>query len=899
MSESIDQAQTALSTTTSKMEMEMEDPDNSITDLQVGPTISSSFDDSETGLVDTFLSPRQRIQSAKSLEEEVTVPKTRVQSLVKGYEEHVLDKKPLSERTRKLLSRHSLPANTSAPLGNNRSIVRLSSRTSLGGSGSGGGEDALARARAAIERRGQARVELRTLAKARVRTDFSAMGASISDSLSEIESKEEGSEENEVGKVVSTSYTQVDKLEDASSTDSATSSLKENMDRANQAGGNVDNATPNENDPKARALRARAKAKERLDATMALLDGNTISSDAGLPAAPLPGESTSPTDQHDKPLNSGSFSDKLASRQRIADESSMSELDKRIEMEEARILAKQQQKNQDTRMLIQVNAENLNQEQLISEQAKRAELDKDKQLAKQRQREEEETRRQARARAARLEEERLAAEASAQLEILEREQSKQLQLEANEEEDARFLEEEQLSTEAAEQLKMMGQDERQGEANEEEVEEVASEDYEEGSQASMNFDPIISPSSSYTRDSGEIIEKLSGASSAASSIGQVDRMLFQGEKRDANRDDDSIFDLVESGSNEMELTTVNEPSSGKDQPSDNSLSAGPMWKLAKEEAAYGEMLKTDFMPRDAQFGEEAEELLDHSPSLESDISETFMPAEENPFFDSSNEYHHDQARGEDAWLQESETDEPSEWKGFKRQRMIYMVGVGTVLGIFLSLYSQTTCHFITGDTSMGDDKGDLSLYYGLNKFAPLDSAFTGYTYCLAYDSEYKYLGVFGMLATVFGMIPIIVICVYLHCTMMHKLLWVGSMWMFYLAFVCQTCTFFVFLTSLCSNGVECSMGPGAWASAISSIVWFMLSIEMKLNSPLIQPIQSGDGVVVIEKENVMSEVRRIWARINGETLRAPSLARTAMRKQRRARKSDKDISSYRPPAEIV
>ena len=32
--------------------------------------------------------------------------------------------------------------------------------------------------------------------------------------------------------------------------------------------------------------------------------------------------------------------------------------------------------------------------------------------------------------------------------------------------------------------------------------------------------------------------------------------------------------------------------------------------------------------------------------------------------------------------------------------------------------------------------------------------------------------------------------------------------------------------------IACSMGPGAWATVISSLAWFALSIEMKLNSAL-------------------------------------------------------------------
>lgn len=246
--------------------------------------------------------------------------------------------------------------------------------------------------------------------------------------------------------------------------------------------------------------------------------------------------------------------------------------------------------------------------------------------------------------------------------------------------------------------------------------------------------------------------------------------------------------------------------------------------------------------------------------------------------------------------------------------MYRIVAMATVLGFFLSLYVQTTCHFVTANETVGEDEAKFFLYYGLHKFTPVDSAFQGHSYCLGYDTEYSYPPpmlprIFGIFGTLFGLIPMIVICVYLRYTYTDEKLWNGAMWMLYLGFVCQIFTLSIFLLGMCQDGVQCSMGPGAWATSVVAIVWFSLSLEMKLNSPLIQPIESNDGTLVIEKDNVrhnqiVSLVKKVWDKINdtinGETKRkGPSLSRTAMKKQRgRVSKGNKETSSYTPP-EIV
>jgi hypothetical protein len=212
-----------------------------------------------------------------------------------------------------------------------------------------------------------------------------------------------------------------------------------------------------------------------------------------------------------------------------------------------------------------------------------------------------------------------------------------------------------------------------------------------------------------------------------------------------------------------------------------------------------------------------------------------------------------------------------------------------------------TCHFITGN-SVDDDELGYILNFGLQEFTPIDSSFQGYKYCLEYDSKYNYNPPLapraaGIAAIIFGSIPLIVVGVYLLFSVTHKILWNTSMWMLYFGSICQISTLSIFLLDLCQEDVYCSMGPGAWATIISSLSWFALSIEMKLNSALVQPVKT-DGVVVIEKQSTMTSWwKKIWLSALGETI-VPSLSRTAMKMQKRVRKGGMETNSYIPPKAV-
>ena len=228
-----------------------------------------------------------------------------------------------------------------------------------------------------------------------------------------------------------------------------------------------------------------------------------------------------------------------------------------------------------------------------------------------------------------------------------------------------------------------------------------------------------------------------------------------------------------------------------------------------------------------------------------------------------------------------------------------------IAGLLPSLYVQTTCHFVTGEVAAAEEvEVDYYLYYGLHKYTPIDAeSVHGYGQCLRYDSQYSYNPPIapqsaGFVATIFGAIPLIIIGVYLFFSVTHKTLWLGSSWMLYLGFLCQLSTLSIFLLDLCQDGFECAMGPGAKATILSSISWFVLSIEMKMNSPLSQPF-NWNGVVLLEKESpYTTQIKKFWLQIKGNA-DAPSLSRTARKRQKdRIRKVAAESARYRAP-EIV
>jgi len=619
--------------------------------------------------------------------------------------------------------------------------------------------------------------------------------------------------------------------------------------------------------------------------------------------------------------------------------------DERLEQERSEESARLEQEK------LFAETERLEREKLAAEAESQAEfkrremelIEQERTLAKQN-KEEEEARRlsEAQAEAGRLKHARLSANVAKQSEIETRAKQEGVRTEQRLTQKgtrrlalakAKRLQRERLAAEATKQADLEGPIEELTKYEDEEA--TVNEDNEsvETSQPSLSFTPIVNASTSCSIGSDPLSDKHSESSEGSASLGKVDRILYQGNFNDLDQEDDLHQDVSDdeeydavANRNEIESQPSNIKATNSDcvQLKDSAslqssseaantddvdlstvpLSAGPMWKRAVEEAAFNSAVKNDFLQRDAPVAT----TLDSSPSTAKDTTDfnkhSFLEAEHGetePSDSYSNYGYHE----DDAWVDGAETDEQEavglrEWKGFKRNRMMYMVVIGILAGLFPSLYVQSTCHFITGDVAVGDDEVEFGLYYGLHKFTPIDSAFQGYSYCQDYDANYNYNPpmvprLAGVAATIFGTIPLIVIGVQIQYSMTHKILWIGSMWMLYIGFVCQISTLSIFLLDLCADGIQCSMGPGAWASEVSSLTWFLLSIEMKINSPLIQPVQSN-GVVVIEKDSlIVLRMKKLWRRIHGEG-KAPSLSRTAMKMQKdRIGKGETELGHYRPP----
>jgi hypothetical protein len=409
-------------------------------------------------------------------------------------------------------------------------------------------------------------------------------------------------------------------------------------------------------------------------------------------------------------------------------------------------------------------------------------------------------------------------------------------------------------------------------------------------QATFGCDLEVNNSSNSSGLSYSLLEKPS-ENSDGSLPSQVDEILFQGKENNTYHSENEYDDIdIENGyygsvSQSSDIDPMDFPPKVH--------SPGPMWKRAKEQASM--------MANETRL-----DALD--PSVTRPFDQNARQMDDHPWREIDK-------------TAEQNTEIFTQWNGFNRERMIFMgkfnrspichnstsnsfaqpflVVVGVLAGLFPSLYAQWTCHFVTGG-NIDDDELTFILNFGLQEFTPIDSSVQGYTYyCLDYDSKYNYKApivprVAGIVAIVLGTIALMVIAVFLLVSITHRILWTTSMWMLYVGSICQISTLSIFLLDICQDDIACSMGPGAWATVVSSLSWFVLSLEMKANSALAQPVKS-DGVVVIERQTALTSwVKKVWNSAIGE----PSLSRTAMMRQKRVRKGGSEPGRYKPPVVI-
>ncbi|KAL9182776.1 hypothetical protein ACHAXT_004055 [Thalassiosira profunda] len=822
-----------------------------------------------TSRSDTFMSPRTAILEAKSSAEELNVSRSRVTKSRQLFETLLKEQKLPSEnspRQSQSKSRQSLPASASASAaGFPRTVAKP--RSSLGS----GNDIVLARARAAID----GRTKSREVVKERLRADMTSMGV--------------GSGED-------------------SSVSLATSSLKENERDARSP-----KRKSNEGEPRDMPLKSiaaptkqsdnaddrtiakkgkavqeskdiRAKARERLNATMALLNASdTLESD--VPAvASSSNEETSMTGQRTaeaaleerKPSVLSVQQSEMIALARLrqkgdsrtvakAEQTQTEQEPPELSTEAANALSKIRQKVEVMRRLAEdgAPAESPVQEERVKEEGCAVEETK------------EETHEEEADVFAALEEH------------LEQENALAVQRPSLEEADAhRRKKVEHIASAALEMLDL--------EQTSEDLMDVvgmmdmAQSPTVDAAEPELNFEAIQSCGTG----SPALADRPSGASEATS-FGDLDNVLFQGatvmqQKQAKERlwpDTKDTCDAVSTSfDNDASVeTAVSEESGG-----------GRLWQAAKEEAELTTALAADFLPRCSSRGG-GDERQPLSPSTDERrlTSASNQSLHDEPSHSTYNGGYYSQSWIEEpAERKEDEVEAVgvgSEWRGFKRNRMTAMVILGILGGLLPSLYVITTCHFITGDVEVGEDGVEFALHYGLQRFTPIDQAFQYYYgECQAYDSAYSnspptLAFALSVAAIIFsgnsldrssGVPP------FLDDAQdsLERI---------------NISTLSIFLTDLCGNGVQCSMGPGSRAAVLSSVVWFILSLEMKLNTPFV-PAADSDGVVVIEKDDrIVSSAKRMWRRAKGEDI-APSLARTALQKQR-GRIGETEIASYRPP----
>ncbi|KAL7469018.1 hypothetical protein ACHAXS_009259 [Conticribra weissflogii] len=209
---------------------------------------------------------------------------------------------------------------------------------------------------------------------------------------------------------------------------------------------------------------------------------------------------------------------------------------------------------------------------------------------------------------------------------------------------------------------------------------------------------------------------------------------------------------------------------------------------------------------------------------------------------------------------------------FDQYRATAVVVLAILLGFLPSVFSQATCHFATGGVAVDGEGVEFDLHFGLWKYTPIENSFQGYNHCQPYsDQFYSSIPVFprlcGLLGLTLGTIPLLVILNHLRLSNCNETFWNISIQMLVFGSACQLGTFIMFLYGVC-QGFQCNIGPGANAAFVSALVWLIMAVEMKTNSPFSSPISLSDaGIVLIEKNRpyLLNELDTFVSKVAGNT----------------------------------
>ena len=226
--------------------------------------------------------------------------------------------------------------------------------------------------------------------------------------------------------------------------------------------------------------------------------------------------------------------------------------------------------------------------------------------------------------------------------------------------------------------------------------------------------------------------------------------------------------------------------------------------------------------------------------------------------------------------------------------------LGIAFGFLGSFYVQSSCHFVTANVSVGDSGQRFDLYYGMWKYTPMGSVFQGYSYCYKYDDQFTddtpiYARIVGLLALLTGALSLAILWVYLVLGRATQEYWTMAIYFSVAAGIFQALTLLFFVSSVCERN-QCTIGPGAAVSIVSTITWFLLAFELHYNTPIppqLPATDSGDhdGIVAsLEMSDVKHSMKAFLGRVNG-----PQRLPTLNQFQRDRETKQSSLGSYAPP----
>jgi hypothetical protein len=179
-----------------------------------------------------------------------------------------------------------------------------------------------------------------------------------------------------------------------------------------------------------------------------------------------------------------------------------------------------------------------------------------------------------------------------------------------------------------------------------------------------------------------------------------------------------------------------------------------------------------------------------------------------------------------------------------RVAQLLVIGiVGILFGWLGNFFVTTSCHFVSIPIEVGNHEEPFLLHFGLWKYSPADSAFTGYNYCYPYSSNTHnddapiVERVLNIAALVAGTYSIGVLWIYLVSGKVVPWYWYYAIRLAVAAAILQLSTLLFFVNKLCRNAPErygggsCQAGPAAIFTIFTAVAWLVLAYELHYHAP--------------------------------------------------------------------